>query len=611
MSESRQTGNTEQPAEFPVAKIRESPPVWRSLFTQQTGIWWFGGIALVIAVVLVVVATAGRGPQIVVTFADGHGLKAGDRLQHRGLDVGEVTAVELNSGLDGVVVELTLEPKAAGLARQGSQFWIERPQISISRISGLETVVGARFVGVLPGPAEGIAQTQFEGLDTPPLLREADAAEIRVRFSDGRGLAVGDSVKHRGIVIGEVTSVELESGFEGVEIGVRLVGDAAGVARSGTKFWIERPRLSVGEVRGLDTIVAGRYLAVMPGPADAALEQSFVGLESAPAGELPEGGLEIVLQAAEREGLQAGAPVMYRGQRVGHVVSVGLAGDAASVDARVYVESAYRSLVRTQSQFWIHSGIDVDVGLRGVQVSTESLSSVAIGGVSFATPQQPGEEVITGHVFVLHAKPEREWQQWQPRIALGDALLPEGLARPVQLRATLTWKEKRFGIRRNRSRSGWLLPLQSGAVLGPADLLTPPEPALDEFAQLELSGHQFSLSPGKAALYGELAVFMPDDDVAGSDGWQKTLTRVPAKPEDVILSADPQMAPIPLPAERFKLEGSRWSIDPSVNIDPDWHGGGVISATDGKLLGILIVTEEAALVSPLTADVTLIQPSGD
>ena len=45
-------------------------------------------------------------------------------------------------------------------------------------------------------------------------------------------------------------------------------------------------------------------------------------------------------------GMEPGTPVMYRGQQVGQVISVGLAHDSASVDARAYIQPEYRDLVR-------------------------------------------------------------------------------------------------------------------------------------------------------------------------------------------------------------------------------------------------------------------------
>src|SRR5262249_22222211 len=143
---------------------------------------------------------------------------------------------------------------------------------------------------------------------------------------------------------------------------VRLVGEAHQLAREGTQFWIERPRLSIAEVRGLDTLVAGRYLAVMPGPADAAAQSEFQGGDSVVPADLPAGSVEIVLHAAQRWGIERGVQVTYRGLRVGQIISVGLASDGTSIEARAFIEPRYRSLVRQNSVFWSNSGLDVNMG---------------------------------------------------------------------------------------------------------------------------------------------------------------------------------------------------------------------------------------------------------
>ncbi len=467
------------PAEdFPVAKIEPAGWSFRAWIWRTWPIWAVAFASLAVTAVLVAVSVGSSGPQITVRFAEGYGLKPGDRLRHRGIEVGEVVSVALDSQLTGVLITMELMPAAEGIAREGSRFWIERPHISLSRISGLETVVGAKYVGVLPGPPDGPRVFEFEGMESPPLFHDADSIEITVQFQNGYGLAAGDVAKHRGIVIGEVTSVELDPKFQGVEVRVRLIGRATGLARAGSQFWVERPRVSIAEIRGLETLVGGRYLAVVPGPADGESRQSFVGLESAPAGELPAGGLEILLQGSVKHGLEAGTPVTYRGERVGHIVSVGLARDAASVDARVYIQPEYRNLIRDNTRFWTNSGLHLNFGLSGLDLRTETLTNLAQGGVTFATPTVPGELVTTGKRFLIADQPDKKWLAWEPRIAVGTGFLREGQSFPAPLRATLRWSESFLGIGRTKRRQGWLLVLDEGRyLLGPADLLTPAKDA--------------------------------------------------------------------------------------------------------------------------------------
>ena len=240
MSESKDSETPHAPSdhpaetEFPVAVTREGrssqPRRWKRLATR---LWWLTAVCAVTAVVLVGSSLLHREAEITVRFREGYGIKPGDALRYRGIDVGQVTDVLLSEGLDHVTVVMSLEEKAAGVAREGSQFWIRRPQISLSRMSGLDTVVGAHYIEVLPGPLEGKQVTTFDGLETPPTLAQSKPTEITIRFPSGHGLSVGDVLKHRGIDVGEVRDVRLQDDLRGVEVSLQLVASAGRLAARG------------------------------------------------------------------------------------------------------------------------------------------------------------------------------------------------------------------------------------------------------------------------------------------------------------------------------------------------------------------------------------------
>ncbi len=587
-------------ADFPVAEVQPAGWSFGRWLRRTWPIWVIGLASLGVAAALVMISQGSSGPRIVVKFAEGHGIKPGDRLRHRGIDVGEVTGVELGPRLEDVLITVELAPAAHGIARQGSRFWIERPRISLSRISGLETVVGAKYVGVLPGPPDAAPQFEFEGMDTPPLFHNADSVEITVQFQNGYGLAAGDVVKHRGIVVGEVASVEPDPKFQSIEVRVRLIGRATGFARAGSQFWIERPRLSIAEVRGLETLIGGRFLAVLPGSPNGKPQRSFVGLESAPQGELPAGGLEILLQGSIKHGLAPGTPVLYRGQHVGRILSVGLAHDAASVDARAYIQPDYRNLIRDNTQFWSNSGLQLRLGLSGLEFNTETLSSLALGGVTFATPTSPGKPVTTGHRFPIAAKPDSDWLEWQPRIAVGAGLIGNGVSMPSPQRASLRWSESFLGIGRTKRRQGWVLVLDKGReLLGPADLLTPAQEADDETI-LEVSGREIKITKGKAKVVDGIAFYsIEGEPISPESAWPIKRLRSPEELESSLLIADPQTPKVPLAAARLSPSEDQktWLIDSSVPIDGSWHGACLISVKDGDLIGIVLADETPARVA--------------
>ncbi len=587
------TSQPNSPNSLPDAVIRKKTAVAAAAVKLGTRMWIVTALCLIAAIVITWRARADVGPTLLVHFDQGHGIKPGDALRHLGIEVGLVEAVELGDDLQAVNVTVRLHKSAVDLAREGSRFWIVRPQVSLTRLSGLETIVGAKYLAVLPGPKGAALKREFIGVETPLLLSESGFEEIVIYFNQGYGLVTGDPVRYRGIVVGEVTDVRLDLQLAKVAATVRLVDSASGLARAGTSFWVERPRLSVQEIRGLETLVSGRHIALHPGPPDAARQSEFQGLETAPTGDMPEGGLEIVLYGPQLRGLQRGAPVLYRGVRVGHIVTVGLTTDATNVEARAYVRPGYRQLVRRNTVFWNESGIDFSFGVTGVEFASETLTNLATGGVALATPDPPGAQVTTGARFRLLVRPSDEVVAAQPRIPVGSQALPEGTTLPQLVRASLMWQEKTLGITRNRERSGWMLPLTDNRLLGGRDLLQLPEKAISTPIKLALAGEQIVIDrqtltrntndivivPAKSELKPEVRV------------WPAERMRRPTEIEPLLLVREGATTIVPITVNNLRADNDGWVVDRSVSMDDDWSGAIAVSTIDGYIIGIARVTK--------------------
>jgi paraquat-inducible protein B len=420
---------------------------------------------------------------------------------------------------------------------------------------------------------------------------------VTVQFLDGHGVSAGDLLKYRGIDVGEVVSVELGADLQQVAVRIDVDKAARGLAREGSQFWIERPVVQLTEVRGLETLLGGTHMAVLPGPPDAKPLREFTGLEIAPTGDLPEGGLEIVLEAPHIGGLGRSVPIKYRGMKIGHVVSVGLASDAATVEARGFIQPGYRHLIRTNSQFWNHSGLEFSLGITGLKVEAESLASIAFGGVEMATPNPPGESVNAGQRFTIHEKPHEEWLSAQPSLSGATHLLPAGLTLPVPVRVAVQWQQRTFGIKRNRQRLGWVLPLQDGRLLGPADLLAPVAEAMDDQSHLEMAGSRVPLTADRSQTLGRLAVYLALPELRSlPDSWPLDRIRAPDSPEDCLVVTE-SGEPIVLSAARLAADENDWQINLATPIDSDCRGGSIIAVSDGSLVGFLVFDEGRALVA--------------
>src|SRR5690606_38783971 len=105
-------------------------------------VWVVPLIALAVGAWMIAHELRNRGPEITIEFADGAGMAAErTELQHKGVSVGTVTAVELKPNLDGVMVRVRLRQTAAAIASEGALFWIVQPEIGLSGIRGLDTLL--------------------------------------------------------------------------------------------------------------------------------------------------------------------------------------------------------------------------------------------------------------------------------------------------------------------------------------------------------------------------------------------------------------------------------------------------------------------------------------
>jgi paraquat-inducible protein B len=242
--------------------------------------------------------------------------------------------------------------------------------------------------------------------------------KITITFKDASGLKTGQTpIKYRGVLLGEVTALELDGNHRHVVVKARLRRPGASVAREGAAFWIVRPEVGIGNITGLGTVITGPHIEVLPGAGKPKSE--FVGLETTPVAQERKG-LKIVLLADQMGSLKLGSPVTYRGIEVGAVQESRLGPDATTVNIHVFVKRRFANLVRKGTKFWDVSGIDMKVGLfRGLEVNVESLRTLMAGGIAFATPDDPKDgPAKDGTTYTLHDKPRKEWLQWAPKIPI-------------------------------------------------------------------------------------------------------------------------------------------------------------------------------------------------
>ena len=222
---------------MPTAKVQDIKPGFLGTLAASY-MWLLTLVCLVVAIGLVWWSMPEQGVHIEIHFPDGHGLRVEDTLRYRGIDVGTVESVKLKEDLASVDVSVRLKPFAEPLAREGSQFWIVRPELNLGGISGLETAVGHKYIGVLPGEIDAASKVRFDGMaGMPPDATNSPGTEIILQGDRRLGLNSGSPVSHRGVIIGRVLAVELSESGQTVDSRVRIFEAYTYLVTSKSKFW--------------------------------------------------------------------------------------------------------------------------------------------------------------------------------------------------------------------------------------------------------------------------------------------------------------------------------------------------------------------------------------
>ncbi len=180
-----------------------------------------------------------KGTLVEIRVADAEGLHEGTPIRFKGLEVGTVERVALSDDLAWVSLRARIFQAADRIARDGSQFWVVKPELGLARTANLDTLVSGQYLEVRPALRSGKVQTRFEALKMPPVQEFRDEAGLPLVLSATRkgSLKPGVAITYREIPVGRVSRVELGPTSDRVLVHILIEPRYAPLVRSGTRFW--------------------------------------------------------------------------------------------------------------------------------------------------------------------------------------------------------------------------------------------------------------------------------------------------------------------------------------------------------------------------------------
>jgi paraquat-inducible protein B len=327
----------------------------RRRFQRVSLVWAVPLLAICLGFYLAFSLYRGQGPTVTIIFDNAEGLVAGKTpIRYRDVNIGVVEDIRLSEDLETVVVQAKMDPDTRRYLNNRARFWVVRPRVGTSGVSGLGTLLSGAYIQV-NSVTGGEFQKRFVGLEQPPLTPEnAPGMQLVLRSDQAGYVSVGSPVYYREVKVGQIEARRFLDDYQGVEFDVFIDAPHHEIIRNTTRFWY---------ISGFDFTVNSDGFRVNT-PSLEALAQGGVAFDVIEEFAFPEPvesghtftlyesqttAREAILRDAGKRteftvyfdgsvrGLSAGAPVEFRGVQIGTVTEVRLTYDEILETVRVPV----------------------------------------------------------------------------------------------------------------------------------------------------------------------------------------------------------------------------------------------------------------------------------
>ena len=297
-------------------------------------VWFIPLVAFLIGAWMVYFSWSNQGPLITIEFETAEGIEIDStKIKLREITVGTVTDLKLNDSFDGISITARMNKNTEGLLKQDTEFWVVKPRIGRGGISGLSTILSGAFIELSPG-SNGSTRTDFIGLETPPVTPVGTPGlHITLDSSGQRAMDIADPVMFRGIQVGQIEYVHFNQEERVVYYNAFIESPYDALITTNTRFWeINGMEVDISangfrvETGTLETFLGGGVAFDVPSnlpQGDIITERAFFTIYPNKS-EVYEKQYKtaesfVLLFGQSIRGLKPGAPVEYKGVRIGSV----------------------------------------------------------------------------------------------------------------------------------------------------------------------------------------------------------------------------------------------------------------------------------------------------
>ena len=320
----------------------EVEPAKRRRSFNVSLVWLVPILAVLVSLGVAYKSYSDRGTLITITFDDAAGIAPKDTtVRFHDVVIGTVESVSFSDDLSRVLIGVRITKDVASTISDDAQFWVVRPEVSAKGISGLSTVLSGVYIDSAWIPTKDSTTTEFTGLSQTPMIRPGrKGTRVTINTKDGSILSAGAPVFYRGVEVGSIDVPQISENGESASYQAFINAPEDRFLTTSSRFWLTSSfsvklgtaglEVAIGSVSTLltggvafDTVVSGGEPV-----ADSSQSYQLFNDESSARESVftasSENSVKMAIVFAESvSGLSAGAPVEYRGLRVGQVTGIG------------------------------------------------------------------------------------------------------------------------------------------------------------------------------------------------------------------------------------------------------------------------------------------------
>jgi len=370
---------------------------------QISIVWLIPIIAMLIGGWLAYKGLSEKGPVVTISFESADGLEAGKtKVKYKNVEMGQVDTIRFNADLSRVLVTAELVKEAGPYLTENTRFWVVRPRVTASGVSGLGTIFSGAYIGMDPGK-EGEPARDYQGLEIPPVVTTGmPGRDFLLKATTLGSLDVGAPVYYRQIQVGQVIGYDLDKDGRSLTIKVFINAPHHTLVSKNTRFWnasgfdlkLDASGLKLN-TESLVSIMMGGIAFDTPtsleagGPADPDyVFRLYETRENIFERTYTEKVHYLLHFGGSIRGLTVGAPVEFRGIKIGEVVDIKAEFDLEKASPRITV------LIETEPQRWKVAGTG---RARTADEAKENISKLVAKGLR---AQLKTGSLLTGQLFV-------------------------------------------------------------------------------------------------------------------------------------------------------------------------------------------------------------------